>query len=233
MVQVGAILGGKGDDRGMRRRPSASDTRCKVMGPSDEPFARRPAPSLDPIPLEIAMRKSIIIPGGRDQTEADQWLDLGRVARVEVTSEDPDHPIEAALLPGRGPGWRASSLGPQTIRLVFDEPRHVGRVSLRFVSDAAARTQEFVLRWVDAASERREAVRQQWNFSPGGSAEEVEDYRVDLPAVIELELLVTPDIAGGESYASLAELRVASPPELIRPEEGDCGQRSDSLVGRG
>jgi hypothetical protein len=69
--------------------------------------------------------------------------------------------------------------------------------------------QEFVLRWVDAASELREVVRQQWNFSPGGSAEEVEDYRVDLPGVVELELVVTPDTSGGESPASLAELRVA------------------------
>jgi hypothetical protein len=156
------------------------------------------------------VRKSIITTGGQDRpAEADEWMDLGRVARVEVTSEDPDHPIEAALLPGRGPGWRASRSGPQTVRLVFDGPRHVRRVRLRFVADSVARTQEFVLRWVDAASESREVVRQQWNFAAGGSAEEVEDYRMDLPGVIELELVVTPDISGGESSASLAELRVA------------------------
>jgi hypothetical protein len=92
---------------------------------------------------------------------------------------------------------------------VFDGPRQVRRVRLRFAADAVSRTQEFVLRWVDAASEPREVVRQQWNLSAGGSAEEVEDYRVDLPGVIELELVVTPDISGGESPASLAELRVA------------------------
>jgi hypothetical protein len=174
------------------------------------PYARRPVPRLVAIPLEIAVRKSIITPGGQDPpTEADEWMELDRVARVEVTSEDPEHPIEAALLPGRGPGWRASRPGPQTIRLVFDGPRHVRRVRLRFAADAVSRTQEFVLRWVDAASEPREVVRQQWNLSAGGSAEEVEDYRVDLPGVIELELVVTPDISGGESPASLAELRVA------------------------
>ncbi len=162
------------------------------------------------IPLEIALRKSIITPGGQDRpTEADEWMEVDRVARVEVTSEDPEHPIEAALLPGRGPGWRASRPGPQTIRLVFDGPRHVRRVRLRFAADAVARTQEFVLRWVDAASQPRQVVRQQWTFSAGGSAEEVEDYRVDLPGVVELELVVTPDISGGESPASLAELRVA------------------------
>jgi hypothetical protein len=156
------------------------------------------------------VRKSIIAPGGQDQpAEADEWMDLGRVARVDVTSEDPDHPIEAALLPGRGTGWRASRPGPQTSRLVFDGPRHVRRVRLRCAADAVSRTQEFVLRWVDAASAPREVVRQQWTFSAGGSAGEVEDYRMDLLGVVELQLVVTPDIAGGEFPASLAELRVA------------------------
>jgi hypothetical protein len=91
---------------------------------------------------------------------------------------------------------------------VFDGPRHVRRVRLRFAADAVPRTQEFVLRWAGAASEQRELVRQQWNFAAGGSAEEVEDYRVDLPAVVGLELVVTPDVSGGEAHASLAELRV-------------------------
>ena len=41
---------------------------------------------------------------------------------------------------------------------------------------------------MDASSEPREVVRQQWNFAAGGSAEEVEDYRVDLPGVIDFAL---------------------------------------------
>lgn len=156
------------------------------------------------------MRKSIIGSGGSGQTgPADEWMDLERVARVEVSSEDPEHPVEAALIPGRGPCWRASRPGPQTVRLVFDGARHVRRIRLRFVSDAVARTQEFVLRWVDTTSEPREVVRQQWNFPAGESTEEVEDYRVDLPGVIELELVVTPDISGGDAHATLAEMRVA------------------------
>jgi hypothetical protein len=156
------------------------------------------------------MRKSVIGSGRSDQpSPAGKWMDLEQVARVEVSSEEPEHPVEAALIPGRGLGWRASRPGPQTIRLVFDGPRHVRRVRLRFVADAHARTQEFVLRWVDATSKSREVVRQQWNFAAGGSAEEVEDYQVDLPGVIELELVVTPDISGGDAHASLAEMRVA------------------------
>ena len=174
------------------------------------PFARRSAPRPGPSALEMAVFKSIITPAGQDQpAEADEWMDLGRVARVEVSSEDPDHPVEAALIPGRGTGWRASRPGPQTIRLAFDGPRHVRRVRLRFAADAVSRTQEFVLRWAGAGSGPREVVRQQWNFAPGGSAGEVEDYRVDLPGVVELELVVTPDIAGGAAPASLAEMRVA------------------------
>ncbi|WP_088260434.1 carbohydrate-binding protein [Fimbriiglobus ruber] len=151
------------------------------------------------------MRKSII---PSDQpAPADVWMNPDSVARVEVSSEEPEHPVEAALLPGTG--WRASRPGPQTIRLVFDGPQHIRRIRLRFVADAYTRTQEFVLRWVNAASEPREIVRQQWNFSASGSIEEVEDYRVDLPGVIELELVVTPDISGGNAHASLAEMRVA------------------------
>ena len=135
------------------------------------------------------MKKSAIGSRGSDQPgPADEWMDLGRVARVEVSSEEPEHPVEAALIPGRGTGWRASRPGPQTVRLVFAGPRHVCRIRLRFAPDAVARTQEFVLRWVDASSEPREVVRQQWNFAAGGSAEEVEDYRVDLPGVIDFAL---------------------------------------------
>jgi hypothetical protein len=157
------------------------------------------------------MRKSIIPSGGQDQpTPADEWVDLNRAAQVEVTSEDPDHPIESALIPGRGDGWRAAGPGSQMIRLRFDEPRRVRRVWLHFAEPAAARAQEFVLRWATADGQpAREVVRQQWTFSPGGSTHETEDYRVDLWDVAALELTITPDISGGDARASLAELRVA------------------------
>ena len=155
------------------------------------------------------MRKSIISGGAVDRAvPVDEWLDLERAARVEVTSEDPDHPVESALIPDRGSGWRAAGPGRQTVRLLFDEPRNIRRVRLLFAEPSAARTQEFVLRW---ASDRevREVVRQQWTFSPGGSTQETEDYRVELSGVTVLELSITPDISGGAARASLAEMRVA------------------------
>lgn len=157
------------------------------------------------------MRKSIIPPGGQDEpTPPGDWLDLDRLAQVEVTSEDPDHPVEDALVAGRGPGWRASGPGSQTIRLRFDRPRRVSRIWLHFAEPAAARTQEFVLRWATPGGQpAREVVRQQWAFSPSGSTHETEDYRVDLWDVAALELTISPDISGGEARASLAEMRVA------------------------
>lgn len=146
-------------------------------------------------------------------TPSGAWLDLEPLATVEVTSEDAASPIEAALLPGRvggSTGWRAASPGIQAIRVVFDEPRRLRRVWLRFVEPAQERTQEFVLRWsADHGQSFRDVVRQQWNFSPGGATEEIEDYHVDLAGATVLELVVTPDVGAGKVPASLAQLRIA------------------------
>jgi hypothetical protein len=157
------------------------------------------------------MRKSIIAPGGGDaSTPTDEWLDLDELARVEVTSEDPGHPIESALIPDRGPGWLAAGPGSQIVRLRFDKPQRVRRIWLHFSEPGADRTQEFILRWGTADGQPiREIVRQQWTFSPGGSTHETEDYRVDLWAVTVLELTISPQIAGGNARASLAEMRIA------------------------
>jgi hypothetical protein len=74
------------------------------------------------------------------------WMDVDRIASVEATSEESDHPIESALLlEGRG-GWRASNPGVQTIRLIFDEPQKLKRILLVFEDTENSRTQEFVLR---------------------------------------------------------------------------------------
>ena len=48
-----------------------------------------------------------------------EWLPIESCAEVELTSEDPLHPIDAALLPGQQ-GWRAGEPGEQTIRLLFE-----------------------------------------------------------------------------------------------------------------
>ena len=65
------------------------------------------------------MRKRIIPSADEaNPTSDDKWLDLEELVEVEVTSEDPEYPIESALLPGGTSGWRASGPGEQTIRLL-------------------------------------------------------------------------------------------------------------------
>lgn len=158
------------------------------------------------------MRKRILGAGGAAAAPAGEaWLDLERLAEVEITSEDPAHPIESALLPGAGgTGWRAAGPGVQTIRLRFAAPQRLRRIRLRVVEREVERGQELVLAWSAVGGEaRRQIVRQQWTFSPSGSTEESEDYRVDLGQVATLELTIVPDRSGGEARASLASLRLA------------------------
>ena len=157
------------------------------------------------------MRKYIIGNGPRGVSATEQdWLDLELLAQVEITSEDTDYPIESALIPGTGLGWRAAQPGEQTIRLLFDEPLKVRRIHLVFHEDEQERTQEFVLQWSpDGGQSYREILRQQYNFSPPGVTREVEDYTIDLDGVTALELKIVPDISRGSARASLAELRLA------------------------
>jgi hypothetical protein len=157
------------------------------------------------------MRKHIIGHGSRDvKAEEYDWLDLERLAQVEVTSEDVDHPVESAMIPGTGSGWRAAQPGEQTIRLLFDKPLRLKLIRLVFQEDEQERTQEFVLLWSpDGGQSYREIVRQQYNFSPPQAAREIEEYAVDLDVVTALELRIVPEISGGSARASLAQLRIA------------------------
>ncbi len=141
---------------------------------------------------------------------ADDWLPLDELAEVEISSEDAGHPIESALLPAAGAGWRAAVPGKQTIRLLFPQPQALRRIHLSFVETAVQRTQEYLLRWsADGGQSFRDIVRQQWNFNPQGSISQTEEHRVDLAAVTVLELIIVPDIGNEHAIASLAQLRIA------------------------
>jgi hypothetical protein len=157
------------------------------------------------------MRKKIIQPVSKDTAHSSEsWLGLEPLAQVEVTSEEAANPVESALIPGPGPGWRAEQPGEQSIQLIFDQPLSLGRIHLRFDERERARTQQFVLRWLPSGEEHpREIVRQQYTFSPPDTIEEIEDYRVDLKNVAALELRIVPDISGGTARASLAQLSLA------------------------
>jgi len=138
------------------------------------------------------------------------WLELDRAAVVEVTSEAAAHPIEGALLNEGGRGWRAATLGVQTVRLLFDKPQTITHIRLVFKEQEFARTQEFVLRWSeDGGTSWKDIVRQQWNFSPPTTVDEREDYGVELSDATALELTINPDISRSDRYASLESLQVA------------------------
>jgi hypothetical protein len=124
--------------------------------------------------------------------------------------EEKEYPVEAALVEGEMREWRAAESGTQTIRLLFDKPQRLARISVVFEETETQRTQEFVLRWSpDGGRSFREIVRQQWNFSPPNSIRESEEYQVGLSAVTVLELVIVPDISRGLARASLKSLRVS------------------------
>jgi hypothetical protein len=156
------------------------------------------------------MRKRLIAPIPQSAPALNEgWLNLDGAAVVEVTSEDNEHPVESALVPGETRGWRAAASGTQTVRLIFDEPQRLTRIALAFEETETERTQEFVLRWSgDGGRSFREIVRQQWNFSPPNTSREVEEYQFDLSGVTVLELIIVPDISRGSAHASLKSLRL-------------------------
>jgi hypothetical protein len=79
------------------------------------------------------MRKRLITPTTETvRSRGEGWLDVERAAVVEVTSEDDDSPVESAFISGEARGWRAAVSGSQTIRLVFDQPQRLRRISLVF-----------------------------------------------------------------------------------------------------
>ena len=158
------------------------------------------------------MRKRIVGPSRASvrQKTGQAWLDLEQIATIEVTSEEPNFPVESVFSSEDGVGWRASQKGVQQIRIIFDQPVTLHRIQLHFLEPELERTQEFSVRWSSAeGGPPKEIVRQQWNFSPAGSTREIEDYEVSLDSVAVLELAITPDLTRREAPATLAKWRVA------------------------
>ena len=157
------------------------------------------------------MRKRIVRRKLNAEAREQAWLDLERIASVEMTSEDNAFPIESALSQDVKQGWRAAEPGVQTIRLIFDHPQNLRRIWLEFVETEIARTQEFILRWSpDRGKSFREIVRQQWNFSRPDATRETEDYAVELSNVTLLDLTIEPDKENRKAaWASILSLRLA------------------------
>ena len=136
-----------------------------------------------------------------------QGMDLAAIARFEITSEDPDHPIDFTLSADDS-YWRAATDGEQKIRIVFDTPQKISRIVLLFEEKVVPRTQQFTLSWQRANEAPVELVRQQYNFSPPDTTQERETYNVSLEDVGALELVIKPDI-GKPARASLTQLLIA------------------------
>jgi hypothetical protein len=125
------------------------------------------------------------------------WLDLESLATFEISSEDPEHPIEYALREDQK-SWRAAEDGEQTIRITFDSPQIISRIAFWFEENNVAPTQEFVLLWRSSNGPNwREIVRQQFNFSPN-TTNQREEFNVSLNDVISIELRIVPAINGRE-----------------------------------
>lgn len=150
--------------------------------------------------------------GAEKQHHSDDWLPLEEMARAQLTSEDPGFPLENALSlqpECSEKGWMAKESGAQTITLNFTKPVKVRRIFLHFMEHEHERTQEFSLRYMTQTGIQQEIVRQQWNFSPSGSTQEMEDYTVDLEGVTRLELRIDPDMGREKVKATLDAWRVA------------------------
>ena len=70
------------------------------------------------------MRKKLINSDTMRPHSQEEWLDLEEIARVEVTSEDPNFPIEAASAAGERIGLASGRKGKQIIRIVLDNPQN-------------------------------------------------------------------------------------------------------------
>lgn len=162
--------------------------------------------------IQLDMRKRLISsPDKVSSPLANHWLELEHGVLVEITSEADGYPVEGALLPGQQRGWRAATSGTQIIRLIFDQPQTIRTIHLMFKEYEAARTQEFLLRWLPhGMAAWQEVVRQQWNFAPPDTVEECEEYKVILTPTTALELRINPDISDQGVRASLEELRLSA-----------------------
>jgi len=157
------------------------------------------------------MQKKIVSIDQQEKRSSEQnCLNLESIATVELTSESADHPIEMALTADLSSGWQAEESGKQMIRFIFKQPQQLNLIRLSFVETAIERTQEYILRYsADEGKSSHEILRQQWNFNPEGASLEEEEHQLELQNVMVFELIIIPDISGGEARASLQTLQLA------------------------
>jgi hypothetical protein len=137
-------------------------------------------------------------------------IDIAATATVQVTSENPAHPIDNVFDHRRGPGgsrWVAEEQGEQTLLLVFDTPQSIHQIILEVEELEVSRTQELGLSVShDGGQTYRELRRQEYHFSPPGTTFEREDWAVLAEGVSHLQLWMKPDKGGKPCWATLTSL---------------------------
>jgi hypothetical protein len=159
------------------------------------------------------LRKQITSARPGDSFALGGEIDVAKVATVQVTSEQDDHPIDHVFDERRGPGgsrWIADAPGPQTVILVFDAPQAITRVGVEVEELGVSRTQELSLSVSDDGGRTyRNLVRQEFNFSPPGTTFEREAWSVAAAPVTHLRLEIKPDKGGRIGLATLTSLSLA------------------------
>jgi len=137
-------------------------------------------------------------------------INVAAVATVLVTSETADHPIDNVFDGRRGPGgsrWIAEKPGEQTLILAFDVPQMIRKITLEVEEQVVSRTQELALSLSqDGGQTYRQVVRQEFNFSPPGTAFEREQWTVSAEMVTHLRLWIKPDKGNQVYKATLTSL---------------------------
>jgi len=137
-------------------------------------------------------------------------IDIAATAIVQVTSENPMHPIDHVFDHQRGKGgsrWVAEEPGEQTLLLVFDTPQTIHRIILEIEEWEVSRTQELCLSVShDGGQTYLELRRQEYHFSPPGTTFEQEDWAVLAEGVTHLQLWMKPDKGGKLCRATLTSL---------------------------
>jgi hypothetical protein len=132
------------------------------------------------------------------------WLDLDALADVTIV-------VSGRRVERSRGTWSADHPGEQLIDIRFHHPTSVGRLRVVSSETVQSRTQELTI-WASLhrGEQHREVLRQQFNFSPHGATEEVEEYAVQLETVSAIQLRIVPSIDGRPAVAHVRELRVAS-----------------------
>jgi hypothetical protein len=141
-------------------------------------------------------------------------IDIAGHATLAYSSEDPDHPLEHLIDRrfGRGATRWASARQNSTEHIVleFDHAQPISRLVYEVEECEQTRTQEIRVEVsTDHGRTYRQALVQEYTFSPEGATFQHEDLRLDLPEITHLSLTIVPN-KGGSGVASLTSLRLFS-----------------------